>query len=390
MARVWPGVFVTDDVLHRAVRELRRLFDDGTEQPGVIETIRKRGYRLIAPIERRRASPPRRPTPRRCTGSSADRDLESRARWRSCRRCSSPRSLAGVAGILGFGIGRPASVDTEARVRFTPFTSEPGNEVDPGAVGVGPPRLRGPRRRRARAPLHQAVAGRAARPDHARAPIASTRRSGRPMKRSSRSSSAAIAACTVRDRLGRRQPRTRPDAVRIARRAPDVVVARRPLARDDRRGRHVRVACPHRDRRPSPTASARALTDPPAAHIGDTSPAFSPDGRQIAFVRSISGGLGDVFVTVGRRRHAGARDLRQRRRARRRLGAGRPASRLLLRPQRRHQPVARAGRRRRAGAPRRRRRQGQAPEHRQARRIDCLRRLALRDQPDGRRRRRAR
>ena len=41
----------------------------------------------------------------------------------------------------------------------------------------------------------------------------------------------------------------------------------------------------------------RKLTDPPSAHIGDISPAFSPDGRHVAFVRSISGGLGDVFVT---------------------------------------------------------------------------------------------
>src|SRR5262245_33126305 len=52
MTRVWNGVFVTDDVLHRAVRELRRLFDDDSEQPKVIETIRKRGYRLIATVHR--------------------------------------------------------------------------------------------------------------------------------------------------------------------------------------------------------------------------------------------------------------------------------------------------------------------------------------------------
>src|SRR3954451_8855983 len=50
MARVWPGVYVTDDVIHRAIRELRRLFGDDAEQPAVIETIRKRGYRLIAPV----------------------------------------------------------------------------------------------------------------------------------------------------------------------------------------------------------------------------------------------------------------------------------------------------------------------------------------------------
>src|SRR6185295_12549384 len=60
MTRVWNGVFVTDDVLHRAIRELRRLFDDDSEQSRVIETIRKRGYRLIAAVDRegQRLSPP--------------------------------------------------------------------------------------------------------------------------------------------------------------------------------------------------------------------------------------------------------------------------------------------------------------------------------------------
>src|SRR5262245_30235295 len=50
VARVWPGVFVTDDVLHRAIRELRRVFGDETANPTYIETIRKRGYRLLAPV----------------------------------------------------------------------------------------------------------------------------------------------------------------------------------------------------------------------------------------------------------------------------------------------------------------------------------------------------
>src|SRR4029077_2361664 len=50
MSRVWNGVFVTDAALHAAIRDLRRLFDDDAERPRVIETIRKRGYRLIAPV----------------------------------------------------------------------------------------------------------------------------------------------------------------------------------------------------------------------------------------------------------------------------------------------------------------------------------------------------
>ena len=47
----WPDTAVTDDVLTRAVSELRRLFEDDPRQPRVIETIAKGGYRLIAPVE---------------------------------------------------------------------------------------------------------------------------------------------------------------------------------------------------------------------------------------------------------------------------------------------------------------------------------------------------
>ena len=47
----WPDTAVGDDVLTRAVSELRRLFEDDPKQPHVIETIPKSGYRLIAPVE---------------------------------------------------------------------------------------------------------------------------------------------------------------------------------------------------------------------------------------------------------------------------------------------------------------------------------------------------
>ena len=59
VAQVWPGVFVTDDVLHRAIRELRRAFGDETANPTYIETIRKRGYRLISPSPSRDVDTPR-------------------------------------------------------------------------------------------------------------------------------------------------------------------------------------------------------------------------------------------------------------------------------------------------------------------------------------------
>ena len=48
---VWQGTFVTDDVLIRSISELRRVFEDDAREPHVIQTVPKRGYRLIAPVE---------------------------------------------------------------------------------------------------------------------------------------------------------------------------------------------------------------------------------------------------------------------------------------------------------------------------------------------------
>ena len=46
---VWQGTFVTDDVLIRCVSELRKAFGDNAGKPTFIETIPKRGYRLLIP-----------------------------------------------------------------------------------------------------------------------------------------------------------------------------------------------------------------------------------------------------------------------------------------------------------------------------------------------------
>lgn len=48
---VWPNTFVSDDVLKRAISELRRVFDDDAHEPRIIQTIPKRGYRLMVPVE---------------------------------------------------------------------------------------------------------------------------------------------------------------------------------------------------------------------------------------------------------------------------------------------------------------------------------------------------
>ncbi|GAB5534898.1 MAG: hypothetical protein Rubg2KO_11470 [Rubricoccaceae bacterium] len=47
---VWTDVVVNEDALTRAVSELRKLFGDDPRSPQVIQTVRGRGYRLIAPV----------------------------------------------------------------------------------------------------------------------------------------------------------------------------------------------------------------------------------------------------------------------------------------------------------------------------------------------------
>ena len=47
---VWSGVFVGDDVLTRAISEIRRVLTDDARSPRIIQTIPKTGYRLIAPV----------------------------------------------------------------------------------------------------------------------------------------------------------------------------------------------------------------------------------------------------------------------------------------------------------------------------------------------------
>jgi TolB-like protein/DNA-binding winged helix-turn-helix (wHTH) protein/Tfp pilus assembly protein PilF len=48
---VWPDTYVTDDGLVRSISELRRVFEDDAREPRFIQTIPKRGYRLVAPVE---------------------------------------------------------------------------------------------------------------------------------------------------------------------------------------------------------------------------------------------------------------------------------------------------------------------------------------------------
>src|SRR6476660_8683304 len=56
--RVWKEAFVTDTSLAEAVSGLRQLLGDDAQAPTYIQTVHRRGYRFVAPVEVRERTPP--------------------------------------------------------------------------------------------------------------------------------------------------------------------------------------------------------------------------------------------------------------------------------------------------------------------------------------------
>jgi len=82
-AHLWPDTYVDFDLaLNTAVRKIRRALGDSAENPRFIETVPKRGYRFIAPVEEVQAED--RPMP----PDPAPSSLEAMAWHIEGRRCS--------------------------------------------------------------------------------------------------------------------------------------------------------------------------------------------------------------------------------------------------------------------------------------------------------------
>jgi TolB-like protein/Tfp pilus assembly protein PilF len=95
---VWPETFVSDDVLTRSVSELRRVLEDDPRAPRFIETIPKRGYRLVAAV-----TPVHESLPLHDSSQAATDDPHSR-KGRAWLAIASLVPLCGV--LLGFNVGR--------------------------------------------------------------------------------------------------------------------------------------------------------------------------------------------------------------------------------------------------------------------------------------------
>ena len=120
LTTVWRDAIVSDAALASGIRDLRRALGDSSAAPRYIQTVHRRGFRFIGPVNRRRRSPPRRrprpagrargpttpPPPRhRCgldPGGPGGRSWPACTRgWRA--RSSGQRQLVFVTGEPGIG-----------------------------------------------------------------------------------------------------------------------------------------------------------------------------------------------------------------------------------------------------------------------------------------------
>jgi TolB-like protein len=100
LGTVWPGTFVGDDVLKRSVSELRRIFKDDAHESQIIETIPRRGYRLLLPVERANGPAPKiAPADKAKLGPAEQPKYELARRWKLAAIFVSVALL-----VLGLGV----------------------------------------------------------------------------------------------------------------------------------------------------------------------------------------------------------------------------------------------------------------------------------------------
>jgi DNA-binding winged helix-turn-helix (wHTH) protein len=109
----WPGAIVSDMALSQAVHRLRTAFGDDARQPSYIQTVHRRGFRLIAPVRVDAGAPTRLPAAARAEADAlfVGRGTE-RTRLEELLRAarSGARQVVFLEG--GAGIGKTALLNT--------------------------------------------------------------------------------------------------------------------------------------------------------------------------------------------------------------------------------------------------------------------------------------
>ncbi len=99
LAALWEGVVVGDDALTQAVIKLRKAFGDNPREPSYIQTVPKRGYRLIAQVGAPVPSGDRRP--------NVNQGATWRPRFLSYAAIGLTAALLGLTSIYLYRAGAP-------------------------------------------------------------------------------------------------------------------------------------------------------------------------------------------------------------------------------------------------------------------------------------------
>jgi DNA-binding winged helix-turn-helix (wHTH) protein/TolB-like protein len=130
---VWPDAVVGDEALTQAVIKLRRAFGDNPREPTCIETISKRGYRLIAPVDTCSRVPGPDPAP-----IGRAESLRAVRRW-SAVGVLLLLLLTGAAWFVAQAPApsRPGVIDDVPTIAVTPFESIGAGDDAYLARGIG-------------------------------------------------------------------------------------------------------------------------------------------------------------------------------------------------------------------------------------------------------------
>ena len=121
ISTVWCDTFVSEDVLTRSISQLRKVFDDDAHEPRYIETISRRGYRLVAPVAPVATAKAQLTHPDRHVAWLEQPHPSSSASGNSSSKPIARRRFLGVAAILAVAAGTSAFI----YLRFRPFPVAP-------------------------------------------------------------------------------------------------------------------------------------------------------------------------------------------------------------------------------------------------------------------------
>ncbi len=108
---VWHGRVLVDNTIYQAVAHLRKVLGEDIHNPRYIETIAKKGYRLICPV-----------TPAAADGEVPKSAIPSPSGWQTRRR-----NLAIFAGIASIAVAIILIVNPELLFRLLPSGDGPSD-----------------------------------------------------------------------------------------------------------------------------------------------------------------------------------------------------------------------------------------------------------------------